>query len=111
MAYEGKEDDREVILVEYYNVLFYLIFRVGLDEYKKNILVDQMSRGEKMRMKDIYGWCPIYHVLVIMKFVYRKDFPVKANLWNLYSYYRFLLEKNRIRWKRKRNAYSSHIFR
>ncbi len=46
-----------------------------------------------MMMKDIYGWCQIHHVPVIMKFVYRKDFPIKANLWNLYSYYRFLLEK------------------
>ena len=93
MAYIEKESSREIVLVGYYNVLFYLIFRVGLDEYKKNILVDRISRGEKMMMKDIYGWCQIHHVPVVMKFVYRKDFPIKANLWNLYSYYRFLLDK------------------
>lgn len=28
MTYEEKEDSREVILVGYYNVLFYLIFSV-----------------------------------------------------------------------------------
>ena len=93
MTYIEKGSSREIVLVEYYNILFYLIFRVELDEYKKKILIDRISRGEKMRMKDIYGWCQIHRVPVSMKFVYRKDFPIKANLWNLYSYYRFLLEK------------------
>lgn len=83
-------------LVGYYNVLFYLMFRVGLDEYKKNILVDRISSGEKMMMKDIYDWCQIHHVPVTTKFVYRKDFSIKANLWNLYSYCRFKREKKEI---------------
>lgn len=38
MAYMEKEGSSEVILVGYYNVLFYLLFRVGLDEYKKIFL-------------------------------------------------------------------------
>lgn len=92
MAYMEKESSREIVLVGYYNVLFYLMFRVGLDEYKKNILVDRISSGEKMMMRDIYGWCQIHHVPVTMKFVYRKDFSIKANLWNLYSYCRFKIE-------------------
>ena len=92
MAYIEKESSREIVLVGYYNVLFFLIFRVGLDEYKKNILVGRISSGEKMMMKDIYGWCQTHHVPVIMKFVYRKDFSIKANLWNLYSYCRFKIE-------------------
>lgn len=57
MAYMEKEGSSEVILVGYYNVLFYLLFRVGLDEYKKNILINRINNGEKMMMKDIYGWC------------------------------------------------------
>lgn len=57
MTYEEKEDSREVILVGYYNVLFYLIFRVGLDEYKKDILIERIRSGERMVMKDIYRWC------------------------------------------------------
>ena len=47
MTYEEKEDSREVILVGYYNVLFYLIFRVGLDEYKKDILIERIRSGER----------------------------------------------------------------
>lgn len=46
IAYEEKEVDREVILVGYYNILFYLIFRVGLDEYKKDILIECIRSGE-----------------------------------------------------------------
>lgn len=42
MAYMEKEGSSEVILVGYYNVLFYLLFRVGLDEYKKNILINRI---------------------------------------------------------------------
>lgn len=36
MAYMEKGDSSEVVLVGYYNVLFYLIFKVGSEEYKKN---------------------------------------------------------------------------
>lgn len=96
MTYMEKEESREIVLVGYYNVLFYLIFRAGLDEYKKNILIDRVSSGEKMMMKDIYGWCQIQHVPVITKFVYRKDFPIKVNLWNLYSYCRFLIDVKKL---------------
>lgn len=57
MAYMEKESSREVVLVGYYSVLFYLIFRVGLDKYKKNILIDRINSGEEMMMKEIYSWC------------------------------------------------------
>lgn len=96
MAYEEKEDNREIILVGYYNVLFYLIFRVGLDEYKKNIFVDRINSGEKMMMRDIYSWCQKQKIPLRMKFFYRKDFSVIANLWNLYSYCRFKYEIKKI---------------
>lgn len=92
MTYIEKEESREVILVGYYNVLFYLIFRVGLDGCKKDILLDRINSGEKMVMKDIYGWCQNQQVQVKMKFKYRKDFSVMANVWNFYSYCRFRYE-------------------
>lgn len=76
MTYEEKEDSREVILVGYYNVLFYLIFRVGLDEYKKDILIERIRSGERMVMKDIYRWCEGHQVPFWTKFIYRKDFSV-----------------------------------
>lgn len=92
MAYEEKENGREVILVGYYNVLFYLMFRVGLDEYKKDIFIECIRKGERMVMKDIYRWCEGHQVPFWTKFIYRKDFSVRANLWNWYSYCRFKLD-------------------
>lgn len=89
MAYMEKEGSREVILVVYYNVLFFLIFKVGLDEYKKNILIDRINSEKKMMMKDIYGWCRGHEVPFEMKYIYRRDFSIAANIWNLYSYIRF----------------------
>lgn len=57
MRYMGEIANREVVLIQYYNVLFHLIFRIGLDEYKKNILINRIDSGEVLLMKDIYIWC------------------------------------------------------
>lgn len=92
MAYMEKESSSEVVLVRYYSVLFYLIFRGGLDEYKKTLFINRIDRGEKMMMKDIYKWCKEHQVPFEMKFTYRKDFSILANIWNWYSYRRFKLE-------------------
>lgn len=96
MRYMGI-DNKEVVLIRYYNVLFYLIFRSDLDEYKKNILINRIDSGEVLLMKDIYIWCEQHQIPVDMKFIYRKDFPVTANLWNLYSFLRFRLGLRRLK--------------
>lgn len=82
----------EIVLVGYYNVLFFLTFRMDADEYKKDILAKRINSGEIMMMKDIYEWCQKQQIPLTTKFIYRKNFPIKANLWNLYSYIRFKLE-------------------
>ena len=92
MTYMEKERSSEVVLVGYYNVLFYLIFRVGLDEYKKTLFINRIDSGEKMMMKDIYEWCKEHQVPFAMKFIYRKGFTILANIWNWYSCCRFKLE-------------------
>lgn len=42
-----------------------------------------------MMMKDIYRWCQKQQVVLKCRFIYRKDFSITANIWNLYSYCRF----------------------
>lgn len=83
---------KEVILIIYYNVIFYLVFKAGIDDFKRQCLVDRIVAGEQVSMKIIYDWCVSQGILISMKFVYRKDFPIKANLWNLYSFFRFRCE-------------------
>lgn len=87
-----KEERKEIVLVRYYNVLFYLIFRIGIDELKKDIFIKQIEESEQIKMKDIYCWCKSQQIPVIARFKYRKDFSILANLWNLYSYCRFKIE-------------------
>lgn len=86
-----KKTTEEVVLVRYYNVLFYLFFKVGVDDFKRQCLVNRIESGESVRMKQIQEWCQCHQISFKTRFTYRKDFSVKANLWNLYSYVRFII--------------------
>ena len=74
----------EIVLVRYYNVLFYLFFKTGMDDFKRQCLIKKIDDGESMRMKQIQ---------FKTQFTYRKDFSFRVNLWNLYSYCRFKIER------------------
>ena len=87
-----KTPEKEIISVQYYNVVFYMMFRREIDTLKQNALSVWIKRGSSIRMKDIYGWCISQNVSVRMKYMYRKDFSLSANLWNLISYWKFKLE-------------------
>lgn len=91
--YEVKgKNNRRGCAVRYYNVLFYLFFKVGVDDFKRQCLVNGIDAGEVVRMKQIQEWCYYHQISFKTRFIYRKDFPVNANLWNLYSYCRFRIE-------------------
>lgn len=85
----------ETVLIRYYNVLFFLRFKAGIDDFKKDILLERVRSGEDMKMKDITNWCKTQGVPFSMKFIYRKDFSIAANFWNLYSYCRFRWDMHR----------------
>lgn len=83
---------KEAVLIRYYNVLFYLFFRAGIDDFKRQCLVNRIDAGESVRLKQIQEWCHCHQIPFKTKFIYRKDFPLKANMWNLYSYCRFRIQ-------------------
>lgn len=87
-----KSKEKEVVLIRYYNVLFYLFFKKGIDDLKRQCLVRRIDAGEFIMMKQIQSWCDCHQIPFETRFIYRKDFSVKANLWNLYSYCRFRVE-------------------
>lgn len=90
---KSKEKSKEeIVLIRYYNVLFYLVFKGGIDDFNRQCLVNRINTGESIRMKQIQKWCHYHQITYRTRFIYKKDFPLKANLWNLYSYIRFLLE-------------------
>lgn len=76
------------VTIGYFNVLFYLEINEQEAENKVAYLIQRIKDGDKMNMKNIYEWCRNQNVRVFAKFVYRKDFPISANLWNFYSYLR-----------------------
>ena len=82
----------EVVLIRYYNVLFYLLLKTGIDDFNRQCLVNRIDAGEFMTMKQIMVWCSNHRIPFKTRFIYRRDFPVKANLWNFYSYCRFRIE-------------------
>lgn len=85
----------EVVLIRYYNVLFYLFFKTERDDFKRQCLENIINAGESMRMKQIKDWCHCHQIPFKTRFIYRKDFSFKANLWNLYSYCKFRIEVKR----------------
>lgn len=90
MCMRSKEKTtEEIVLIRYYNVLFYLVFKVGVDDFKKRCLINRIDAEGSMRMKQIQEWCYCHQISFKTKFIYRRDFPISANLWNLYSYGRF----------------------
>ena len=42
---------KEAVLIRYYNVLFYLFFRAGIDDFKRQCLVNRIDAGESVRSK------------------------------------------------------------
>lgn len=52
----------EIVLIRYYNVLFYLFFKTGMDDFKRQCLIKKIDDGESMRMKQIQDWCHCHQI-------------------------------------------------
>lgn len=83
---------REIVLIRYYNVYFYLFFQIGKNDFNRNYLVERIDTSASINMKEIANWCNGHQIPFLTKFKYRRDFSIKANLWNLYSYVRFRID-------------------
>ena len=44
---KSKEKSKEeIVLIRYYNVLFYLVFKGGIDDFNRQCLVNRINTGE-----------------------------------------------------------------
>ena len=77
-------------VIQYYNVLFIMELVSDKDIWA---LEQWMNGINNIYMKDIHNWCRIHFVKYHTVFVYRKEYPVKANIWNGYSYIRWRMER------------------
>ena len=84
------EERKRVGVIQYYNVLFIMELVSDKDIWS----LEQWVNGiNNIYMKDIHNWCRIHFVKYHTVFVYRKEYPVKANIWNGYSYIRWRMER------------------
>lgn len=79
--------------IKYFNVIFYLLAETEMDNYKINLLGQRIENGTSIKMRDIHMWCQKQDINYKTKFKYIKEYPVCANIWNFYSYCRFVIEK------------------
>ena len=85
------------VIVEYYNVKFYLILKGVQDIIKFSYLKSRIESGGELYMKDIFSWCIGQRICVTTKFEYMRDIPISANLWNYYSYLRAKSEYKKLK--------------
>ena len=90
---DNMERKHRIYIVKYYNVLFYLIANSEQDMYKIELFGERIVDERSVKMKDIHMWCLRQDIHYETKFKYRRECPVQANIWNFYSYCRFILEK------------------
>ena len=83
----------KVYVIQYYNIGYYLFARTESEAYRDETLGKHIEDGLFVGMEGICKWCVRQHINYTMKFMYRKDYPIKANIWNLYSYMRFIFRE------------------
>ena len=84
------EEGKRVGVIQYYNVLFIMELLSDKDIWSLEQWVNGMNN---LYMKDIHNWCRLHFIKYHTVFVYMKEYPVKANIWNGYSYIRWRMER------------------
>lgn len=82
-----------VYMIRYHNVSFYLFAKTEEEAFRVETLGRYIEGGLRIGLRGISDWCIQQRIRCITKFKYRKDYPVKANIWNFYSYCRFKLQR------------------
>ena len=88
------KEKKQIAVIGYYNVLYFINIKSELDRVKIEYMMNRIKAGEKILMRDIQKWCMAQSLGYKTHFIYRKDFPLKANAWNFYSYVRFIFIKS-----------------
>ena len=83
----------KIYMIRYYNIEFYLYVKAENEALKVETLGKHIEGGLRIGLRGISEWCTHQRIKCFTKFKYRKDYPIKANIWNLYSYCRFKLQR------------------
>lgn len=59
---KSKEKSKEeIVLIRYYNVLFYLVFKGGIDDFNRQCLVNRINTGSP------FGWSKYRNGVIIIR--------------------------------------------
>ena len=71
----------------YHNVLLCLLAETDAERYQITIFERQLREGRiLLRLESVSDWCRAHKIRLESHFVWRKDYPLSANVWNLLSY-------------------------
>ena len=83
-------EGKRIGVIQYYNVLFIMELLSEKDLWA----LEQLNSGiVNMYMRDIHNWSEGHCIRYSTVFHYRKDYSLRANVWNAYSYLRWRIEK------------------
>ena len=82
------------VKIRYFNVVFYLKIKDEKDIYNYAAFDKVLASGLEVHTKDIHRWCKMHGIEYHSRFYYRGDKPLDANMYNFYSYIRFLMERS-----------------
>ena len=77
----------------YHNAMIYLL--ANSDDQRINIqwVYPRFRNPRNVYLKEISDWCKIHGIRYKYKFYWRKDYPLAANLWNMYATIRWAVTK------------------
>ena len=85
-----EREGKRIGVIQYYNVLFIMELLSEKDFWA----LEQLNRCiVNMYMRDIHNWSEGHCIRYSTVFHYRKDYSLRANAWNAYSYLRWRIEK------------------
>ena len=77
----------------YHNVMIYLLADNDDERFKIQCVYPRFRNPRNVRLKDISDWCKIHGLRYEYRFYWRKDYPVTANLWNMFTTIRWAVTK------------------
>lgn len=85
-----EREGKRIGVIQYYNVLFIMELLSEKDFWA----LEQLNRCiVNMYMRDIHNWSEGHCIRYSTVFHYRKDYSLRANAWNAYSYLRWRIEE------------------
>ena len=81
------ETTTTVTPIVYHNILLCLLADTDAERYMITVYERQLREGRiPLRLEHVSNWCSAHRIRLESHFIWRRDYPFTANVWNLFSY-------------------------